>query len=475
MTISITTEFIRKTLYPIEVIDTPDILKQYAHDTLSCYDTNAAAILFPENTEQVQNIVQFAKKHHLKLIPSGGRTGMTGGATAIQHELIISMDKMNHILSINKTERLITCQPGVILQTLHEYVELHRLFYPITLAAKGSCQIGGTIATNAGGVHVVKYGNTRQWVAGLKIITGNGDYLDLNSRGLMKNNTGYALHELIIGSEGTLGIITEVTLRLTQLPKKPMTLLLSHDSLHHVMTCFNTTKQSITLLAFEFFDQSSLNQVMQHQTLQQPFQNEAPFYTLIEWEATPDSEELVFQLLEKGLSEGWVSDGVFSQNETQREQFWQYREHISEALRQDQPYKYDLSIPIASIPDFYEQVMPLFQQDSMRLQSAWFGHIGDGNIHLNVFQSTPNMQTEFYAKCEKLNQTLFAYVKKYGGSISAEHGIGLLKKPYLSFSRSASEVKLMQQIKTIFDPYHLLNPGKIFDMPSDDHHQNSAV
>ncbi len=463
MTLPLTLEDIKKILYPIQVSDSPDMLKQYGQDTLSYYVSNASAILFPENADQVQTIMHFAKQHHIKIVPSGGRTGMTGGATAIQGELVVSLEKMNRILSISQTDSIVTCEPGVILQTLHEYVESHALYYPITLAAKGSCQIGGTIATNAGGVHVVKYGNTRQWVAGLKVVTGNGEYLELNTQGLLKNNTGYSLHDLFIGSEGTLGIIVEATLRLTQLPKMPTALLLSHPNLESILACFYETKQEIPLLAFEFFDHTSLTQVLKHQPLQQPFQQGAPFYALIEWESTPDADQIMLRLLERGFDQGWISDGLFSQNEAQRTQFWQYREDISEALRHESPYKYDLSIPISIIPAFYEELMSLFQQQEIIVNSAWFGHIGDGNIHLNLLKPSQLTQDAFYSNCEQLNTQIFSMVRSHGGSISAEHGIGLLKKPYLSFSRSPSEIQFMQQIKNIFDPNHTLNPGKIFD------------
>lgn len=451
-------------LSPITLLSDNLSLEKYGRDRTHFTPAAPLAIVLPESIEQIQKIIKYAAEHNIAVTPSGGRTGLTGAATASKGELVIAMDKMNKITQINTIERTVVCEAGVILQELHEYTEENGLFYPVSLAAKGSCQIGGNIATNAGGINVIHYGCTRQWVAGLKVVTGTGELLELNTSGLMKDNTGYALHELFIGSEGTLGIIAEATLRLTRQPHQLQVIVLGHESLDDVIHTLKIFQKSTDLTAFETFDQLALDKVIQQQNIPRPFDTNTPFYSLIEFEYDNElTEERIMSAFEICMENGWVMDGVLSQNESQREQLWRCREDISETLSHETPYKYDVSVPVTKIPEFYKKATQLLKKQITQLTSVWFGHVGDGNLHLNILQPKGMKTSLFQQICEKINPELFALLQQMHGSISAEHGIGLLKKPYLHFSRTESEIALMRQIKYVFDPKGIMNPGKIFD------------
>ena len=457
---------VKKDLVPIQILNDSMSLQHYGQDRVKFLHAAPLAVALPKTIEEVQHIVKYAITHQIKLTPSGGRTGLTGAATATQGELIVALDKMNKIINLNLLERLVTCEPGLILQTLHEFTSKHQLFYPIHLAAEGSCQIGGNIATNAGGVNVIRYGGTRQWVAGLKVVTGTGALLSLNNQGLIKNNTGYALHELFIGSEGTLGIIVEATLRLTRLPQQTRVLIMGHHAIEDVVQTFHYFQTKLDLLAFEMFDQAALENVVQHTACTYPLTTKTPFYSLIEFEQdSHDTEQTVLSLFETCLEKHIVQDGTLSQNETQYYNLWRYRENISESIASYMPYKYDISVPIDKICIFYKETCTLLKKHYPDFKSVWFGHIGDGNLHLNILSPHHGPPDHFYRQCNQLSPLFFSLLQQYHGSISAEHGIGLTKKDYLSFTRTHEEIDIMRSIKKLLDPHNIMNPGKIFDSP----------
>ncbi len=333
-------------------------------------------------------------------------------------------------------------------------------------ASSGSSQIGGNIATNAGGIKVIRYGMTRDWVLGLKVVTGNGEILDLN-RGLIKNNTGYDLRHLFIGSEGTLGIICEATLQLTRAPREPVVMVLAVTEFAAIMDVLRAFNGGLDLNAFEFFSRNALEKVMAHSGLPEPCETRAPYYALLEFDA-PDETLLdgAMALFEQCVEQGWVLDGCVSQSLSQAENLWRLREDISETLSHWKPYKNDLSVSISKMPVFIERVDALVADQYPDFEIVWFGHIGDGNLHLNILKPDPLAVEEFANRCSTVSKQVAALVSDFGGSISAEHGIGLLKKDYLSYSRSAGEIALMQQIRHVFDPHGNMNPGKLVDYPS---------
>lgn len=438
-------------------------LLTYGKDWTTYFDPKPMAIVMPETTEQVQKLVLWARKHKICLVPSGGRTGLSGSAVATKGEVIVSFDRMNRIIDWNPINRLVQCEAGVVVEALQNFARDKKLYYPVDFAARGSAQIGGSIATNAGGIKVVRYGMTRRWVQGLKVVTGSGDILNLN-KGLVKNATGYDLRNLFIGSEGTLGFITEATLELTQYPRNLKTLLLAPKSLDRVMDIFALFREESELCAFEMFSHQALEYVIQSTDLSLPFTKHTPqYYVVLEVEcAHADSEEKLLTLLESCFEKEWVDDGLLAQSEEQAKNFWRYRENISESISKYSPYKNDIAVTIANVTPLLRELNQLLQKKYPDWKVVWFGHIGDGNLHINILRPEGMTKEAFVKECQKVDESIFATISKYEGSISAEHGVGLTKKPFLQYSRSPAEIEIMRGIKKVFDPDNIINPGKIF-------------
>ena len=371
---------------------------------------------------------------------------------------------MNKILDYSASDRQVICEPGVITQQLQQFAEERHLHYPVDFASSGSSQIGGNVATNAGGIKVIRYGMTRDWVQGMKVITGNGELLNLN-RGLIKNATGYDLRHLFIGSEGTLGLIVEVTIELTNPPIEPCVMLLGIDSMSKTIPILEAAKAALDLTAFEFFSEKALQHVIEEKNLKRPLESPNNYYTLIEFENFQNTAtDKAMEFFEFCLTEELIADGTMSQSTTQAKEIWRLREDISETISKFIPYKNDISVKVSLIPKFIEAVDNLVTQAYPDFEIVWFGHIGDGNVHLNILKPEATPPTEFYEKCSKVSPKIFKIVEDFEGSISAEHGVGLLKKEFLSFSRSAEEISYLKEIKKIFDPKNIMNPGKLIDI-----------
>ena len=453
---------IRAFIEPEHVRIDTDSLLDYGRDWTRLHNPNPLAVILPGTLDQVQQLVRYANQQQLALVPSGGRTGLSAGAVACQGELVVSMQRMNRILDFNVADHSVLCEAGVITETLQNFAHEQGLYYPVDFASRGSSQIGGNIATNAGGIKVIRYGLTRDWVLGLKVVTGRGDVLELN-RGLIKNATGYDLRHLFIGSEGTLGIIVEATLKLTSPLREPTVLVLGVPDLEQIMALHHVFRERLELSAFEFFSELALQKVTA-KGLQRPFVTEAPYYVLIEFE-NPGSQytDLALTLFEECTDQGWLVDGVMSQSEAQAAELWRLREDISESIASYQPYKNDIALRISYIPEFLREADALLASEYPDFIVLWYGHIGDGNLHINILKPEHLETTAFADKCGVVSEHLFSVLRQYGGSISAEHGVGLLKKPYLHYTRDQLEIDYLRAIKRIFDPLNIMNPGKIFD------------
>jgi glycolate oxidase subunit GlcD len=440
-----------------------DSLATYGRDWTKHYEIRPGAIVFPETTEQVAKIVKWARTRRIGLVPSGGRTGLSGGACALNGEVVVSLERMNHILDFNPIDRTVTCEAGVVTETLQKYVRDHGFYFPVDFAARGSSHIGGNIATNAGGIKVIRYGNMREWVAGLKVVTGQGEILELN-RSLVKNNTGFDLRHLFVGSEGALGFVTEATLRFTT-PTNPLTVLvLGVPELDSVMEIYRAFRDSVPLTAFEYFSDIALKHVTESGDLQRPFATECPHYLVVEVEKTDESiEEKVLGIFESCMEKGWVIDGAVSQSDAQARDFWRLREDVSEATSKHSPYKNDVSVTISKVPQFLRETDAVFKKHYPDFEVVWFGHVGDGNMHINILKPKDMAKEAFVARCKSVDSELFKVIEKLGGSVSAEHGVGLVKKPFLAYTRSIAEIEMMKGIKKAFDPDGIMNPGKIFD------------
>jgi len=449
-------------LTPEQVAIDPASLETYGQDWTRFTAPAPTAIVFPRDTADVVAVVECARRCRFALVPSGGRTGLSGGACAANGEVVVSMDKVNAISAVNLTDRTLTVGAGAITQNVQQAARDAGLFYPVDFASSGSSQIGGNIATNAGGINVIRYGMTREWVAGLTVVTGKGEVLELN-KGLMKNNTGLDFRHLFIGSEGILGFITEATLKLTAPPKDPTVLVLGLSDMSAIMSVLDRIQSTTTLLAYEFFSDLAASKVVDHAGVARPFETRTPFYALVEFEREHDMTDAhVFEAVEQCMEEGWVVDAVMSQSVAQARALWRLREDISETISKWTPYKNDISSTVSKVPQLLAAVDGVVHENYPDWEVVWYGHIGDGNLHLNILKPDNLQIEEFKARCNEVSTDIFDAIKTLGGSVSAEHGVGTLKAPYLGYSKSDSEIDAMRAIKTIFDPDGILNPGKVF-------------
>jgi glycolate oxidase subunit GlcD len=449
-------------LKPEQLKTDSESIKYYGKDWTTYFDIKAIAVVFPQTTDQVQKLVLWARKNKVGLVPSGGRTGLSGAAVATNGEVVVSFEKMNQILDFSETDQVVTVQPGLVTKALQEYAATKNLFYPVDFGATGSSHIGGNIATNAGGIKVLRYGLTRDWIAGLKVVTGTGEILALNNA-LVKNATGYDLRHLMIGSEGTLGFVVEAQIKLTAPPPPLQVVVMGLTGLDAVMKVFAEFKLQTTLTAFEMFDEKALQKVVAGTGLPRPMETACAYYVLAEIEAKDEAaQEIIMAVFESCLEKGLVLDGALAQSPTQAKNFWRLREDISENLAKQSPYKNDISVAISKVPTLMNQLDGLLARAYPSWEVVWFGHVGDGNLHINILRPEGMTKEAFVAECRKVDDMVFTVVRDLGGAISAEHGVGLTKKSFLTFTRSVAEIEIMKGIKQVLDPDGIMNPGKIF-------------
>lgn len=438
-------------------------LQEYGRDWTRVHAAAPCAVAFPRSTDEVARLLALCDAHRVPVVPSGGRTGLAAGAVAARGELVLSLRRMTRMEPVELLGNTVRVQAGAVTEAVHQHCAEHGLTWPVDFASKGSSQVGGNIATNAGGVKVIRYGLTRNWVLGLQVVTAQGQVLELNGA-LEKNNTGADLRQLFIGSEGTLGIITEATLKLTPLPGKQEVFLFAVPDVAGVLRLFRDARRApLVLSAYEFFTDKCLARVQRHRKLRSPFEGPSGCYVLVEAEArdATEVENWLGSLFEQGL----VTDGTLAQSPSQASELWALRESISESLSATGlPHKNDVSLPVANLEAFCAELDAVFRERYPDWEIALFGHIGDGNLHINIMKPEGMEKSEFLAHTKQADPAIFELVRKHGGSISAEHGIGLLKKDYLSFSRSSGELDMLRTLKRALDPHNILNPGKILDV-----------
>ncbi|XP_057952890.1 D-2-hydroxyglutarate dehydrogenase, mitochondrial isoform X2 [Malania oleifera] len=408
---------------------------------------------------QVSQILKYCNSRCLAVVPQGGNTGLVGGSVPVFDEVIINMGSMNKVISFDMVSGILVCEAGCILEYLVSFLDGNGFIMPLDLGAKGSCQIGGNVSTNAGGLRLVRYGSLHGTVLGLEAVLADGTVLDMLGT-LRKDNTGYDLKHLFIGSEGSLGIVTKVSI-LT--PPKMAAVNLAFLACKDYLSCQNLLleakrKLGEVLSAFEFLDDQSLDMVLCHlEGVRNPLPSSMHnFYVLIETtgsDETYDREKLEAFLL-GAMERGLVSDGVLAQDINQAASFWRIREGIAEALNKaGAVYKYDLSLPI-------EKMYKLVEEMRIRLGHSvkviGYGHLGDGNLHLNI--SAPYYDETILAQIEPF---VYEWTSEHRGSISAEHGLGLMKANEIHYSKSPEAVQLMASIKKLLDPNRVLNPYKV--------------
>jgi FAD/FMN-containing dehydrogenase len=434
-------------------------LAELGRDWTRVYEPRPLAIAQPRSTAEVSTILRLANEHDVKVVPSGGRTGLAGGAVAKDGELVLSLNRMAKLGAIDLVGRTLEVEAGAVTQAVHEHCAGAGLTWPVDFASKGSSHVGGNIATNAGGIRVIRYGLTRQWVLGLEVVLANGEVLAMNAA-LEKNNTGIDLRQLFIGSEGTLGVITKATLKLAKAPHDNDVMLFAVSDLPAVISLFRAVREApFELQAFEFFTDKCLARVERHRKLSSPLGTAAGCYVVLEADKSPDGEAFLASLFEREL----VLDGTIAQHASQAAQLWALRESISESLSATGlPHKNDIALPIAALEAFTAELEATIAERYPGWEVCLFGHIGDGNLHVNVMKPDALDKATFLSKTHDVDAEIFKLVKAHGGSISAEHGIGLLKRDYLGFTRSPAEIAAMRAIKRALDPKNTLNPGKVF-------------
>jgi len=440
----------------------PAELAEYGRDWTKVHAPAPSAVVFPRSTAEVSAVLGAADEAGVAVVPSGGRTGLAGGAVAARGELVLSLARMRRMDPVDTLGGTVRVQAGAVTEAVHQHCAPHGLTWPVDFASKGSSQVGGNIATNAGGVKVIRYGLTRSWVLGLEVVLAGGQVLELNGA-LEKNNTGPDIRQLFIGSEGTLGIVTEATLKLTPLPGKLDVFLFSVTGLDAVLALFREARRGpFTLAAYEFFTAACLARLRRHRKLRDPFAAPSTHYVLVEVEHAERAalESWAASLFERGL----VVDGVQAQHGGEAAELWALREGISESLSATGlPHKNDIALPIAALSAFCDEMEALFAARYPGWEICLFGHIGDGNLHVNVMKPDAMDRPSFLAATKAADHDLFGLVKKHRGSISAEHGVGLLKKDYLTYTRAPEELALFRALKLALDPKNTLNPGKVFD------------
>jgi len=445
---------------------------------LTCYELDwrkrergkSLAVVRPASTAQVAQVVQACAAAGVSIVPQGGNTGMVVGSTpdASGTQVVLSLTRMNAVRALDGGNLTITVEAGCVLQSLQEVCEKAGFLFPLSLASEGSCTIGGNLGTNAGGTQVVRYGNTRELCLGLEVVTAQGEIWS-GLTGLRKDNTGYDLRHLFIGSEGTLGVITAATMKLYPLPKSQLTALAAVPSLEAAVQLLGLAHQHLSagLTGFEVMGQFALKLVVKHFAQQRvPFYESSPYCVVLENSDNESDEHARSQferLLEAAMEAGCVTDAVVAESMAQARALWHIRESIPLAQAQEGlNIKHDISITVSRIPEFVAQADAALAQAFPGIRLVNYGHLGDGNLHYNV-QAPESQDAEKFLREQEgpVNAVVYALVDAYNGSISAEHGIGSLKREKLEKHKSPVALGLMRSIKTALDPHNMFNPGRM--------------
>ena len=443
----------------------PQELQPHLTEWRGVYEGRALIMVKPRTTDEVVAIVRACADYNTAIVPQGGNTSMCGGAVpdASGEQVILNLSRMNRVLDVDAGNFSMTVEAGCLLATAQEAARAAGRYFPLSLGAEGSCQIGGNIATNAGGINVGRYGTARALVLGLEVVLANGTVLD-NLRSLRKDTAGYDLKQLFIGSEGTLGIITAASLRLFPDPGHLATALVGIDHAGAAVELLGSLKTKLEdrIESFELVSRRVFNLVETHiPNASLPFEEEYPWYVLIEAATGADPELLASALLQEA-EDGRLLDAVIAKNETEAADLWRLRHSIAEAERQDgKALKHDISVPLSKMQEFLVRGGQLLDERWPEARLVAFGHVGDGNLHYNVVLPRGLSAEEWTAEGERVTGALYDLVHSLNGSFSAEHGVGQSKKAYLASYRAGPELDLMRSLKKMLDPANILNPGKV--------------
>ena len=450
------------------LIDEPDTAP-YLTDWRGRFTGRARAIVRPANTAETAAVVRLCAELRVPIVPPGGRPGLVLGSVphAPGAAVVLSLRRLNRIRAVDPFNRTMTVDAGCLLRHIQDTAFDHGMLFPLSLAAEGSCTIGGNLSTNAGGTGVLRYGNTRELCLGLEVVTAQGEVWDA-LRGLRKDNTGYDLRDLYIGAEGTLGIITGAVLKLFPQPKAALTALVALASPRDALTLLKLVEAECgpTLTGYELMSDVSLRLVASHfPDLPRPFPERYPQYALLELsshESEAHGVALLERAIERALEDGIAQDAAVATSIAQSRALWAIREHIPLAqAAAGKNIKHDISVPISRIADFIETTDAQLEADYPGVQVVCFGHLGDGNLHYNVAPPEGIRHDDFLAEQGPINRIVHDSAAAHGGSISAEHGVGALKRDELPRYKSPIELSLMRAVKAALDPLGIMNPGKI--------------
>ena len=462
-------EEIQAIVGPAGLITSPMEVAPYATDWRKRFLGRPAAVVRPASTAEVAEVVRACAESRTAIVPQGGNTGLCGAATpdASGTQIVLNLSRMNRVRAIDTRNNTMTVEAGCVLANLQNTAEEAGRLFPLSLAAEGSCEIGGNLSTNAGGTAVLRYGNARELVLGLEVVLPSGEVWD-GLRGLRKDNTGYDLKQLFIGAEGTLGVITAAVLKLFPLPKSHATAVVALQDSEKALALLDRALEACgeRLTGFELFSDLCLSLVLKHfRDTAAPFPRRFPHYVLMELSDTQSGEgvkTLIESMLEAALEEKNILDAAVAQSETQSRAFWSLREFISEAQAHEGPnIKHDVSIPISRISEFIATTDAELERDYRGVRMVSFGHLGDGNLHYNVSAPEGVAPDVFAMHTAEINRIVHDSVARLGGSISAEHGLGQLKREEIRRYKSSLELELMRKIKRTLDPHGIMNPGKV--------------
>ncbi len=450
---------------PKHAVTDPNEISPYLTEERGLYHGHAPLLLRPATTGDVSEICALANQHRIALVPQGGNTGLVGGQTPHHGEVIVSMRRMDRIRDIDSESATMTCEAGVVLANAQMRAAQNGHLFPLSLAAEGSCTIGGNISTNAGGTSALAYGVARDLVMGLEVVLADGRVWNGLSK-LKKDNTGYDLKNLFIGAEGTLGIITAATLKLWPRPNFRETAFVAIASPQAALSLLTLAREKAAheLTSFELISNIAHDMAVQHgPNVRAPLNSHADWFVLLELSSSRAGlretlENLLASMLEKGI----IQDAALAASLDQRAAFWRLRECISQVQKfEGGSIKHDVSVPVAAVPDFIEQATHAALALVPGCRPCPFGHLGDGNIHFNVSQPIGADKEAFLARWPEMNAAVHGVVTQLGGSISAEHGIGILKRDLLPGVKDKVALEMMRALKQTFDPNNIMNPGKV--------------
>jgi FAD/FMN-containing dehydrogenase len=450
---------------PRQALTDANDVAPYVTEERNLFHGRTPLVLRPGSTAEVADICKLASEHKIALVPQGGNTGLVGGQTPHNGEVVISLKRLDRIRELDPASNTMTCEAGVVLQVAQQKAaEVDRLF-PLSLGAEGSCTIGGNLSTNAGGTAALAYGVAREMALGLEVVLADGRVLNALSK-LKKDNTGYDLRNLFIGAEGTLGIITAATLKLFPKPRAIETAFVGLKSPAQALKLLSVAQREAAsnLTSFELMAEIALDFSVKHGIgVRDPLAKRHDWYVLMELSSPrEDARATLEAILEKGLEDGIVDDAALADSLSQRQDFWKLRDEMSAAQKPEGgSIKHDISVPVAAVPDFIAEANAAVVKLIPGGRPVPFGHLGDGNIHYNVSQPVGGNSADFMARWHEVNAVVFEIVLRMGGSISAEHGIGVLKRDELPDVKDKTAIALMRQLKAMLDPLGIMNPGKV--------------